>query len=172
MRTFLDDRAGFKNHDQVGETDCGQPVRDENGDTAYGGGDFSGYLLIRVAHALLSDWVKCVARLVEAEQQRIGAHHRPGQSDTLPLPAGQLGAVVVAVAEQSRQPAVETFQHRTRTGTLDRTQDGAWRVDVRDPAHSDALLQGEMKLCKILEERRATFPDGVDVDVCEVDAVN
>ena len=106
-------------------------------------------------------------RLVEDEQQWFGAHHRPTESEGLPLSAGEFGAVAKLFSEL----AVETFGKATgkvgASGAFECSHDRVGLVDVIEVADTDGVPRHELVAHVVLERGGGSTPPLVEVDSVE-----
>src|SRR5450756_1800184 len=97
--------------DQVGHAHGREAVRDKERDRSRGGADAPGVIRVALEQLVLGLGIECARRLVENEQKRLLAHHRPSQRQLLPLPARELGALGVALAELGRKTLLEATDY-------------------------------------------------------------
>ena len=115
MRPLLGDPAAVDDDDQVGHPHGREAVRDEERDRhrsprATARAD-SAYRSKSTCSACASS---ADGRLVEDQEQRPLAHHRPAERELLPLAAGQLGAAVRVRRAERRLEAVRQVARRRR----------------------------------------------------------
>ena len=95
VRSLLDDLPGAEHNDLVAEFAGGEPVRNVNGGLA------AHHVVEPLVDLRLGDRVERGGRLVENEERRV-LIKRTGNGDLLPLAAGDLDALVVKIAEETR----------------------------------------------------------------------
>ena len=150
MIAGLRDPAAIHHDDLVGHVHRAEAVRDQHGDRAPGGAQ--GRLAVAGEQGGLARGVQAGGRLVEHDEQRPFPHQAAGQSQPLPLAAGQRPPADVG-AEQGVEPesaglavALSLSGHQVpRAGPADRAEHGLPVVDAEQVtgAHPVAERHGE-----------------------------
>lgn len=167
MAAGLGDPAAVEDDDPVGEADRGEAVRDEDRRTTGRGGGGEA-----LEEGVLGGRVQGGGGLVQDQQQRIGAEHGAGQTEGLPLAAGELLAVPVTASDQSVQTARHLALQRPGPGVHECGAQRGVVVQGREPADADGLTERQFDAGEVLEERREPLLPLLGIEVGEVGAVD
>ena len=111
-------------------------------------------------------------RLVEHEHERLVAHEAAGQGELLPLPEGDLDAVVPRRAELGVEPGRQAVDDVVGAGPVDGADHRRHVVEPRLVADADALAGDQLEAEEVLERPGQPGPPRPARDRREVDAVD
>jgi len=145
VRPLLHEPAALQHQDAIREADRRESVRDEDR------GSTLGERPQPLKELELRDGVKRGCRLVEDENARF-PHERSGEGNLLPLPAGEVVALVEPLAEHRLVPLRKPLDQLGRPTPVRRALDGGQVLHLVHLAQPDVLLRGRLVVRKVLVE--------------------